>query len=268
MITGGSKYLGKQTRPEEILKQILMGNEAPTIITAAAQTSVKPDPLELVVLDGAMWRRSTAHLIDATAWAVSTAYAAGALVSRPAAGKVVAGTNTGNGTIGTLTFGAKAKAGIYTLTCVTAAANGGTFSVVDPDGYRLADAKVGVAYASSHLGFTIADGAADFIVGDSFTIRHGEGYEVTTAGTSHSSAPTWPTTVGTTVTDGTVIWTNRGFADRLEDFSRIGVVLSAEADGANWNGQIITRGEVRHAAIQNLPLIAKPFTALGALYLR
>lgn len=36
-------------------------------------------------------------------------------------------------------------------------------------------------------------------------------YEVTTAGTSAGSEPTWPTTLDTTVTDGTVVWTCRGY---------------------------------------------------------
>lgn len=36
-------------------------------------------------------------------------------------------------------------------------------------------------------------------------------YEVTTAGTSAGTEPTWPTTIGTTVADGTIVWTCKGY---------------------------------------------------------
>lgn len=38
------------------------------------------------------------------------------------------------------------------------------------------------------------------------TVDNGLRYEVTTAGTSAGVEPTWPTTIGATVTDGTVVW--------------------------------------------------------------
>lgn len=63
----------------------------------------------------------------------------------------------------------------FTITVATVAANGGIFSVHDPDGIRLADAVVGVAYANSQIGFTLNDGTSDFIANDHFTITIGAG---------------------------------------------------------------------------------------------
>lgn len=85
-------------------------------------------------------------------------------------GAVVPGANTGNGTCTGTALKKNTKLGNYVLTCIAAAANAGTFKVVDPDGFRLNDATVAVAYANDSIGFTINDGTTDFIVGDSFTI--------------------------------------------------------------------------------------------------
>ena len=90
------------------------------------------------------------------------------------AGTATAGTNTGNGTVSGETAADFAVPGTYTLTCTAASADAGTFSVVDPNGVTLPDATVAVAYDGA-IGFTIADGATDFIVGDSFTIVVTEG---------------------------------------------------------------------------------------------
>ena len=42
------------------------------------------------------------------------------------------------------------------------------------------------------------------------TVSNGYRYEVTTAGTTAGTEPTWPTTIGVTVTDGTAVFTCRG----------------------------------------------------------
>lgn len=91
-----------------------------------------------------------------------------------AAAAVAGGSNTGNGTVSGETANDTAMAGTYTLTCTAAAADSGTFKVVAPDGTLLEYATVAVPY-DSQIGFTIADGATDFIVGDTFTIVVTEG---------------------------------------------------------------------------------------------
>lgn len=58
----------------------------------------------------------------------------------------------------------------WTITCITAAANGGTFSVVGSVTGAQANAVVGTAYNNGKIAFTINDGTVDFTVGAQFTI--------------------------------------------------------------------------------------------------
>lgn len=76
---------------------------------------------------------------------------------------------TGNGTVTTVYGGPETLVGNYVVTCTAAAANGGTFSVVNPAGKALPPATVGTPYRSREINFTINDGSSDFIVNDSFT---------------------------------------------------------------------------------------------------
>ena len=80
--------------------------------------------------------------------------------------------NTGDGaaTPADPPLGALAEAGIYRLACITAGA-AGTFQVLSPKGYVLPDLTVGTAYAGDHLNLTVADGATDFAVGDTFAVE-------------------------------------------------------------------------------------------------
>lgn len=85
--------------------------------------------------------------------------------------------NTGDGEAGAVVLGPDAIPGDYVLTCITAAVNGGVFGVIDPNGAKLEDLTVAVAYLNDHFGVTIADGAADFVVGDKFTVTVAVGDE-------------------------------------------------------------------------------------------
>lgn len=86
-------------------------------------------------------------------------------------------TGTGDGTPGSVTPAANVKEGLYTLTCVEAITNKGRFEVADPDGERLEDLNITVAYSNTHFALTVQDGSNDYIVGDTLTftitIAHG-----------------------------------------------------------------------------------------------
>ncbi len=89
-----------------------------------------------------------------------------------------AGGNTGNGTLtlASPAADATAKSGVYKVRCFEAATNGGSFTVIDPDGFQIGIAVIGQAFANG-VNFTIADGATDFVVGDGFdvTVAAGSG---------------------------------------------------------------------------------------------
>lgn len=100
---------------------------------------------------------------------------------------------TGDGVVGAATVGAQTQVGVYTLTCIAAASNAGTFQVVAPDGSALKNLTVGVAYTGDHINLTIADGATDWGVGAvvTVTVAAGSGKMIQSlaAATDGSQAP-------------------------------------------------------------------------------
>lgn len=88
-----------------------------------------------------------------------------------------AGGNTGDGTVTVLSVTGTPLPGDYVLTCITAVADGGVFRLVGPTGEVISSSVTmtpGPGGATvinvGGIQFTLTDGAADFIVGDAFTI--------------------------------------------------------------------------------------------------
>ena len=80
---------------------------------------------------------------------------------------------TGNGVCGDNTVLADQKVGTYLITCIAITDDDpvvvATFSVLDPDGFRLEDALDGVPYAHQ-IGFEITEGLTPFALGDYFEV--------------------------------------------------------------------------------------------------
>lgn len=78
------------------------------------------------------------------------------------------------------------------------------------------------------------------------TVGNGRRYEVSQAGTTSSSQPTWPTTgIGTTVTDGSVVWRYVGASHQTSEIKLAATEggLSSAVAGAALNlGTEVTSG--------------------------
>jgi hypothetical protein len=90
----------------------------------------------------------------------------GAILSALSATAAAIGTNTGNGTFGTITAQAAPATipGTYTLVMTGAT----TFLVTAPDG-ATATGTAGVAFSALGIGFTLTAGGTAFVAGDGFT---------------------------------------------------------------------------------------------------
>ena len=82
-----------------------------------------------------------------------------------ASGAGVAGTNTGNATMGTTSVTDQAMLGTFKVVFTAAT----VFYVLNPNGFRLKDGATGAAYLDQ-VGFTITAGVTPMVAGDSFTV--------------------------------------------------------------------------------------------------
>ena len=99
----------------------------------------------------------------------------GTIVSATVVSAAKAGGNTGNGTFtvdATTPALLGAQPGVYTLRCIAAATNNGTFRLEDPNGVVLGDTVMagGAGTVAEQVKGALADGSTDFVVGDGFDI--------------------------------------------------------------------------------------------------
>ena len=91
---------------------------------------------------------------------------------------------TGSGAISGITLGKNAQRGTYRMTLLSTAATA-AIQVVRPDGARIADGKIAVAYTSDDINFTVADGG---------TMTVGDYYNVVVAGYTAPECNLWDPT--------------------------------------------------------------------------
>ncbi len=102
----------------------------------------------------------------------------GSVPSGTSASATKSGGNTGTGTFvldATTPILPRAKEGVYTLRCITAATNSGTFRLEDPEGFVLGDFTItggagGTVTVAEQIKGVITDAGTDFVVGDGFDI--------------------------------------------------------------------------------------------------
>lgn len=147
-----------------------------TDISAAGDTTIAVQALPSGLEDGDTATIEGSGLKHIPAGEVMAQLSNGKVIPRrDASVKVAVGAegadNTGDGTITAApTVGSAAKTGVYRIVIVEPGANVGTFVVEDPDGIQIGQGVVAAEYSDDHLTFTIADGATDFVAGDSFTV--------------------------------------------------------------------------------------------------
>lgn len=127
-------------------------------------------PLEFVLYEEDMLSRESLTIPSGTA-AFDAGMVLGRTLASGSATAVAFGTNTANaGAMGTITVGAAAKIGTYTLVVVEPASGAGTFVVTDPEGLVIGRGAVASAFEQGGLAFTLAD-ATDYVAGDGFHIH-------------------------------------------------------------------------------------------------
>jgi len=197
-------------------------------------------------------------------------YAEGTLLARrkvataitPAAG----GGNIGDGTVtAAAVVGGPVVplVGTYVLTCITAVTNGGIWKLEDPNGGLVAGylpqtvgAGAATVFEVGGLTFTITDGAADFVAGDTFNlpvVADGDLVPFAPAGVGGAQLPVAVLPYALTAT-GAGDLRARVLVGGKVNATRL--IIDADGDGSNITDEILA--QLRSAGIES-----EPITQLG-----
>ena len=163
-------------------------------------------------------------------------------VTKGAASAAAAAGNTGDGAMGAITVAAGAKAGDYVLTVIEPGTNVGDFIVEDPDGINVGAGDVASAFSGGGLSFTLADGDADFVAGDSIVIT-------VAAGSGKYAAYDQDATDGREVAAG-IAYGN--YDASAADLSGVAVVRDAEVNAGELTWPSDITADEKTAAIADL----------------
>jgi hypothetical protein len=178
---------------------------------------------EFLLSEGNGWISREEIVISSAAAAMEPGTVLGRI--RGTASAAALGTNTGNGTMGAITLGAGAKEGVYKLVIVEPASNAGAFVLEDPSGAVVGHGNVASAFAGGGLSFTLADGATDFVAGDSFAITVAEGTEYAAYDADNTDG-----------TEEAVAVLYRGVPNSASDQAAVAIVRNAEVIEAQLTG--------------------------------
>ena len=142
--------------------------------------------------------------------------------------------NTGNGTMGSITVSAGAKRGTYQLVVIEPASNAGVFALYDPDGVFVDNGSVASAFSAGGLAFTLADGATDFVSGDSFSIAVTFTTDADFVGLAILNPAVPPVASGSSLVDGYPQYFTGAFLVRGQMYVTAGATV-ADGDDVYWN---------------------------------
>lgn len=96
---------------------------------------------------------------------------------------------------------------------------------------------------------------------------NGHKYKCTTAGTSHTAEPTWPTDDGATVADGTVVWTEDGvslpYSNIFNATHTVEEIIKLIIEGLGWTWTAV--GSAAYNASDGIIDVFKPVFAINQM---